>query len=110
MVQRGGLAWPSDASSAVVWVGSYVSLLGANQGDFDKGPFWQLALMTTLVLLTFANLGFLGSVFITRNRTVYSSALGLVLGMYARSLLVGHMPYEMNLPPDPKTLFGWIHP
>lgn len=73
--------------SAVVWAGSYVSLLAAYQGDFDGGRFWELALMTTLVLLTFANLGFLGSVFITRNRTVYSSALGLVLGMYAVQIL-----------------------
>jgi len=69
--------------SAVVWVASYASILVFFKGDFDRARFWTLALMTTLVLLTFANLGFLGSVFVTRNRTVYSGALGFVLVMYA---------------------------
>lgn len=69
--------------SAVVWVASYAAILIVHKGDFDRRGFWNLALMTTLVLLTFANLGFLGSVFVTRNRTVYSGALGFVLVMYA---------------------------
>lgn len=73
--------------SAVVWIASYISILAFYKGDFDRASFWKLALMTTLVLLTFANLGFLGSVFITRNRTVYSGALGLVLVMYALQIM-----------------------
>ncbi|MDI7246067.1 MAG: ABC transporter permease subunit [Bacillota bacterium] len=69
--------------SVVVWTASYTAILMSYEGEFDAARFWALALMTTLVLLTFANLGFLGSVFITRNRTVFSGALGLVLVAYA---------------------------
>ena|GEM_PF-1393156 len=69
--------------SAVVWFASYGAILAFYEGDFSAGSFWNLALMTTLVLLTFANLGFLGSVFVSRTRTVFSGALGLVLVAYA---------------------------
>lgn len=69
--------------SAIVWAASYAAILVFYKGEFTARSFWNLALMTTLVLLTFANLGFLGSVFITRNRTVFSGALGLVLVAYA---------------------------
>ncbi len=73
--------------SAIVWCASYFAITALKPADLDKPGFWKLAIMTTLVLLTFANLGFLASVFISRSRTALSAGLGLVLGMYALQII-----------------------
>lgn len=69
--------------SLIVWLASYYGIVVFTDEVFDHAAFWKLALMTTLVLITFANLGFFASIFITRSRNALSAGLGIVLGMYA---------------------------
>ncbi|MGI6662030.1 MAG: ABC transporter permease subunit [Bacillota bacterium] len=72
--------------TGITWSVSYATML-RYQASFDKATFWALGGMTYLAILAIASLGFLGSVFVTQNRTVYSAALGLVLGLYALQIV-----------------------
>jgi ABC-2 type transport system permease protein len=72
--------------SVITWSVSYAAMLRSTS-SFDKAAFWMLGGMTYLAILAIASLGFLGSVFVTRHRTVYSAALGLVLGLYALQIV-----------------------
>ncbi len=74
------------AFNAVIWVGAYWEIKRYDT-PFDEHSFWILAGMTVGAHLTFAALGFLGSVFVNRQGTVYAGSLGLVLGMYAIQLM-----------------------
>lgn len=74
------------AFNLLIWVGSYMAMKRYDT-PFDERAFWILAGMTVGAHLTFAGLGFLGSVFVTRQRSVYAGSLGLVLGMYAFQLM-----------------------
>ncbi len=72
--------------NAVIWAGAYWEIKRYDT-PFDERSFWLLAGMTLGAHLTFATLGFLGSVFVNRQGTVYAGSLGLVLGMYAVQLM-----------------------
>ncbi len=72
--------------AAITWSVSYAAML-RYEASFDEAVFWALGGMTYLAILAIASLGFLGSVFVTRNRTVYSAAMGLVLGLYALQIV-----------------------
>jgi ABC-2 type transport system permease protein len=67
----------------IVWISTYTSILYFCGDNFDKIAFWNLALMTLLVTLTFANISFLGSIFVVRPKSLHTGALALVLIMYA---------------------------
>ncbi len=71
----------------VNWLVSWASLRGLGDSEFAMRPFWLLGLMTLLSILSVASLGFLGSVFVTRTRAVYSASLGFVLGLYALQIV-----------------------
>lgn len=71
----------------VIWSVTYVTMLRSVAAEFDSRTYWILGAMTYLAIMSIASLGFLGSVFVTRSRTVYSSALGLVLGLYAMQVV-----------------------
>ncbi|MGE5579088.1 MAG: ABC transporter permease subunit [Bacillota bacterium] len=71
----------------VNWVVSLASLRAFSDSAFASGPFWLLGLMTFLSILAIASLGFLGSVFVTRSRAVYSASLGFVLSLYALQIV-----------------------
>lgn len=75
-----------SAFNAVVWAASYASMKRYDT-PFDERAFWILGGMTVGAHLAFATLGFLGSVFVTRSRSVYAGSLGLVLVMYAIQLV-----------------------
>lgn len=72
--------------TGITWSVSYAAMRRYGS-SFDEGTFWALGGMTYLSILAIASLGFLGSVFVTRNRTVYSASLGLVLGLYALQII-----------------------
>lgn len=74
-------------SSSLTWLATYFAMLRYEKAGFDAAAFWLLGGMTFLAILAIASLGFLGSVFVTRNRTVYSASLGLVLGLYAMQVI-----------------------
>jgi ABC-2 type transport system permease protein len=69
------------------WATSYASIRIFSRTEFAAKPFWLLGGMTLLSILAIASLGFLGSVFVTRNRAVYSASLGFVLGLYALQIV-----------------------
>lgn len=73
--------------TAITWLAAYASLLIYGSGDENLRPFWMLGGMTFLAILAVSAVGFLVSVFLTRNRTVYSAALGLVLALYALQIV-----------------------
>lgn len=73
--------------SGITWLATYWTMLRYERAGFDARAFWLLGGMTFLAALAMASAGFLGSVFVTRNRTVYSAALGLVLVLYAMQLI-----------------------
>lgn len=72
---------------ATVWGASYLAMKAWVAGGFDERAFWLLGGMTYLAILAMAGIGFLGSVFVTRSRTVTSAALGLVLALYALQMM-----------------------
>ncbi|MGI6642789.1 MAG: ABC transporter permease subunit [Bacillota bacterium] len=74
------------AFNAFIWTASYAAM-NSHDTSFDERAFWILGGMTVGAHLTFANLGFLGSVFVTRSRSVYAGSLGFVLFMYALQLV-----------------------
>jgi ABC-2 type transport system permease protein len=69
------------------WGTSYVAMEVYVKSVYDARAFWLLGGMTLLAILAVACLGFLGSVFVTRNRAVYSASLGFVLGLYALQIV-----------------------
>lgn len=73
--------------TAVTWVASYASILAFGKRGFDGQAFWLLGGMTFLAIMVMAVLGFLGSIFVTHARGVYSAALVLVLGLYAAQIV-----------------------
>jgi ABC-2 type transport system permease protein len=75
------------AFTGVTWGASYVAMQLYGKASFGARPFWLLGAMTFLVVLTIAALGFFASVFVTRNRAVYSASLGFVLGLYALQIV-----------------------
>ena len=69
--------------TGINWAAAYAAMRVFSEADFALKPFWLLGGMTLLAIMAVASLGFLGSVFVTRNRAVYSASLGFVLGLYA---------------------------
>ena len=73
--------------TGINWGVSYAAMKVYGKSGFGAGPFWLLGGMTFLVILAVAALSFMGSVFVTRNRAVYSASLGFVLGLYALQII-----------------------
>ncbi len=73
--------------TGVTWATSYAAMEIYAKESYDARAFWLLGGMTLLAILAIAALGFLGSVFVTRNRAVYSASLGFVLGLYALQIV-----------------------
>ena len=73
--------------TGINWVASYAAMRIFGDADLPGRAFWLLGGMTLLAILAIAAVGFLGSVFVTRNRAVYSASLGFVLGLYALQIV-----------------------
>ena len=66
----------------IVSVVTYISFEGVKIQDFSLKTFLMLSIAPFVVNITFANIGILASIFVTRRRVVYSFSIGLVMGMY----------------------------
>lgn len=56
-------------------------------GEYSKKIFLLLMIGPYLAHITFANLGFLLSAFVTRKKSIYSASLGLVIGLYVFGII-----------------------
>ena len=72
--------------TGIPWFGSLCDNV-AYQASFDKATVLGPRRHDLLGYFGHRILGLLGSVFVTQNRTVYSAALGLVLGLYALQIV-----------------------
>ncbi|MFW5788256.1 MAG: ABC transporter permease subunit, partial [Halanaerobiales bacterium] len=66
----------------IITIVSYISLEVLKKDNYSLQVFLILALASFLAQLTFANLGFLISLFIKNKKSINSIGIGLVLGMY----------------------------
>jgi len=71
----------------VVAAATVVAVEQVRTEEIDYGILGLLLVGPLLIQLTFANLGFLASVFVRGRRPVYATGIGVVLGMYFLSVI-----------------------
>lgn len=68
-------------------IATFIAFEMYKMDDYDKGTFLLLMVGPFLLHLTFASIGLLMSVFVTKAKTIYSTSIGFVLVTYFISVL-----------------------